>query len=154
MNEQQKNIKKTLFILVAVMVTILVLFLNKITTPRYLSNIELKINGLVLIKESKAIIGMEHTQPDALWRIIVKDKDDVLFFSDVYQSLKTSVRENVAVVDSANVTSLIYSQLSGIPENTKIIPILNPSGELIGYFKKPFDKNKAILTLSSIVTHR
>lgn len=79
MNEQQKNIKKTLFILVAVMVTILVLFLNKITTPRYLSNIELKINGLVLIKESKAIIGMEHTQPDALWRIIVKDKDDVLF---------------------------------------------------------------------------
>ncbi len=73
-SDQKKSVQKTVLIIVAIMATILVLFLNKITTPRYLSNIELKINGLVLQK-SMTNAGLDMSAAEGRWVLLVSDAE-------------------------------------------------------------------------------
>jgi hypothetical protein len=151
-NEQQKSIKKTVWIIVAIMVSILVLFVNKITTPRYLSLIELKINGLVLLdKESRALV--QHTSSSESWILVVSDEAERQLLDDMMEDLDTAIIDKISIVDEATLTLNVDIQTS-----KSIIPIIKPSddasGQYVGYLVSPFDRNKAILTLSSVITHR
>jgi len=147
-SDQKKSIQKTVLIIVAIMSTILVLFLNKITTPRYLSNIELKINGLILQKNTERAEIQENLIKDR-WVLLVSDAEEKEFLDNVFPLLKTSLKEKVVVLNEAE------AQLSYTPSTDKaIIPLIKPDGEYFAYFKGPFDANKMILTLSSAVTHR
>ena len=148
MTDMQKNIKKTVLTIVAIMVTILALFINKITTPRYLSNIELKINGLELIKESQRS-AVDKSVSGEYWMLLAADKEDKAALDILHKALKSGLREKIVVV--SNAATELKAQVN---RTGKIIPIVKPSGEFIGYFTYPYDKNKMVLTLSSVVTHR
>ena len=148
MNEQQKGIKKTVLIIVAIMATFLVLFFNKITTPRYLSDIELKVNGLILIDEVKRVTASGAISGKQ-WMLVVDNEKDKQLLEDLRQGLKGGVGKKIILVDQATV-----ELNAGTNTTKKIIPILKPSGEYLGYLTSPYDKNKIVITLSSVVTHR
>lgn len=155
-NEQQKSIKKTVWIIVAIMVSILVLFVNKITTPRYLSLIELKINGLVLLDKDSRTPVQHASSPDS-WLLVVSDEEERQLLDSMMDDLDASIKNQIAVVDEATLTLNVEVHTS-----KSTIPIIKPSGDTsgvgtgyyIGYLVSPYDRNKAILTLSSVITHR
>lgn len=151
MTSQKKSIQKTVLIIIAIMVTILVLFINKITTPRYLSNIELKINGLELVKKAQSPTPSSEKEgvSNKQWILLVDNSKDKLFLEDVYQSLKRSIRQQVIIVYGSN--EALTARLN---TRKKVIPLIKPSGEFIAYFTSPYDKEKMVVTLSSVVTHR
>ena len=60
-----KAVNKNLIIILVFMVTVLSLFINKLTTPRTLSNDELLINGLFLFVTPKEISDFEFFLPTA-----------------------------------------------------------------------------------------
>jgi hypothetical protein len=153
-NEQQKSIKKTVWIIVAIMVSIMVLFVNKITTPRYLSFIELKINGLILLnKDSRTLV--QHVSSPNTWLLVVSDEAERQLLESMMEDLDASVKTKIIVVDETVLKSTIDVQTS-----KSNIPIIKPSGDAagsgyyMGYLVSPYDRNKAILTLSSVITHR
>ncbi|MFT6102236.1 MAG: hypothetical protein ACJAZJ_000721 [Candidatus Endobugula sp.] len=150
--DQQKSIKKTVWIIVAVMVTILALFFNKITTPRYLSLIELKINGLVLFKKENKVI-IDELVSNSSWVLLIDSEEEKQLLKDVTLLLDDSVKDNVEVISEGTLGAQ-YDLQSDIKFNKNIIPIIKPTGEYVGYLISPYNRNKVILTLSSVVTHR
>ena len=54
-----KAVNKNLIIILIFMITVLGLFINKLTTPRTLSNDELLINGLFIFDAPKEISDFE-----------------------------------------------------------------------------------------------
>lgn len=148
MSSQRKAITKTVLIIVAIMVAILAMFINKITTPRYLSDIELKINGLdIILKEQRQ--SVDASISGDYWMLLASDIDDKTVLDDLHRQLKSSVREKVVVVYHSASELKAGANIVG-----KVIPIIKPSGEFLGYFSYPYDQHKMILTLSSVVTHR
>jgi hypothetical protein len=158
MNELDKKIYKTILIIAVVVSVILVLFFNKLTTPRFLSSIELRINGYVLLnadrdgsrKESPIIIA---PNPDTeKWTILVKDETQKQLVNNIFTILKNPMKSNTELLLS---TQAINTKLSAqLPEKDNFIAVINDDGKLSGYFKPPFDKNKMVLTYSSVFTHR
>lgn len=148
MSSQKKAITKTVLIIVAIMVTILVMFINKITTPRYLSNIELKVNGLEVIRKGQRH-HVDATISGDYWMLLAGDREDKSILDELHSQLKPSVRGKVIVVYHSASELKSDANIAG-----KIIPIIKPSGEFLGYFSYPYDQHKMILTLSSVVTHR
>ncbi|NCX34165.1 MAG: SCO family protein, partial [Proteobacteria bacterium] len=59
-----KPVSKNLIIIVIFIVTVLGLFINKLTTPRTLSNDELLVNGLFLFDQPKDISDFEFYSSD------------------------------------------------------------------------------------------
>ena len=59
-----KTVSKNLIIIVIFIVTVLGLFINKLTTPRTLSNDELLVNGLFLFDQPKDISDFEFYSSD------------------------------------------------------------------------------------------
>lgn len=147
LNTQKKNILKTVAIIVVVMTTILLLFLNKITTPRYLSDIELKINGLILVKE-KPQVEMDNKNT---WFLISHTEKQTALIASFLSELKPSIQEKTQALSSTEPLALQLSQ--HIPHND-VIPIINDKNQLIAYIKPPFDQHKMLLTYSSVYTHR
>ena len=146
--EQKKNISKTIVIIVLVMVTILTLFIIKITTPRYLSNIELKINGLVLLSEPIPIPPLiEPSSSD--WLLIVNDAQESALMQSIAIQVGERVEQSIRVLDRQ---TLSLDSDYRLP--LKRIAIIKPQGQYMGYFKKPYNEHKLILTLSSVITHR
>ncbi|ODS24021.1 hypothetical protein AB835_05710 [Candidatus Endobugula sertula] len=143
MDTQQKNIKKTVFLLIVAMVTILALFLHKITTPRYLSNIELKINGLVML-EDKQKLNFVSDKLNESWILIAADKEDRQRLEALLQMLKPYLRKKVTIVDRSEVVATFTDD---------IIPVVRPSGKYLAYFKPPYEQHKMLLTLSSLLAH-
>ena len=128
------------------MMAVLLLFLNKITTPRYLSDIELKINKLELMKQPVVI-----NNNDKHWLLLSSNPRQQTLLEGFMTQLRDSIQKNTQIAD---LSQLNLSSI-GLPYNTEDnIGIVNPKGELIGYFKAPFDEHKMILTYSSVFTHR
>ena len=154
---QDKNILKTVLAILAVMLVILALFFNKITTPRFLSSIELTINGYVLLntnkdgsrKDSENIL--EFFEPNT-WFIIVDNDSQREVIENVLSRLKNPMKSNTAIVSSSDsIKSKLVDQL---PDRDDIIAVINDDNKLSGYFKPPFDRQKMTLTYSSVFTHR
>jgi len=125
------------------MVMVLALFLNKITTPRYLSDIELKINGLVLIKEP---IELNDAQPvNDQWLLLTHTEKHQQAASQLVESLPRKIAQYTRVQEST---------VSHPSLESGTILIANPQQEIIAYFTPPFDRNKMKLTYSSVFTHR
>jgi hypothetical protein len=143
---QRKNILKTVLIIVAIMVTILLLFLNKITTPRYLSDIELKINKLELVKEPVTLQASGNQ-----WSLLASTAEQKAVLAELMPELRPHIQEKTHIITIDSITG-INSELPFDP--TENIGIANTEGKLIAYFKPPFDQHKMILTYSSLITHR
>lgn len=144
---QNKNIIKTVLILVVAMATILLLFLNKITTPRYLSDVELRINGLILVKEKQQLIPSDIEKSDQ-WFLIAQNEKDEKTVEKFLAAAKKSIRTKMT---SAELDSIVVTK-NALPEQT--ILLANPQGQLVAYLKPPYDQHKMLLTLSSVITHR
>ncbi len=157
MNTQDKKILKTVLILVAVMLTILGLFLNKITTPRFLSSIELKINGYVLLntnkdgsrKDSENIFNSHDNKQ---WSVVINDESQREIITGLLASLKNPMKSDTKIVLLNNEVDAKLSRQ--LPDRDDIIAVINDDNKLSGYFKAPFDNNKMVLTYSSVFTHR
>ncbi|MGH1439886.1 MAG: hypothetical protein ACRBBR_07250 [Cellvibrionaceae bacterium] len=149
METQQKNIIKTVLIIVALMASILLLFLNKITTARYLSDVELKINGLILLDPPQT---MEMTQHNAKWVLVANTQEQKKLLDEFYPSLRKSAK---AITDITLAPISLQSQINKqLPEYSRYISVINTDKKLMAYFKPPFDQHKMLLTYSSIVAHR
>lgn len=149
MQTQDKNILKTVLIIIACMITILLLFLNKITTARYLSDIELKINGLVLLDEPPLINLVENKQE---WTLVANTEKQKQILDELQQSFRKSVKESTNIVLAP---IALQSQLNKqLPDYPSVIGVINKDKRLVAYFKPPFDDHKMLLTYSSVVTHR
>jgi flagellar biosynthesis component FlhA len=143
---QKKGILKTVVLIVLVMGTILGLFLNKITTPRYLSHIQLKINKLEFLK-NPIDLNLNNQQWLLVYHTQEQEKALMVFREELREYIKEKT-ENTAL------NSLAISTQE-LPYNIQeSIGIIKPNGLLVGYFKPPFDDHKMILTFSSIFTHR
>ncbi len=146
---QSKNITKTVLILVAVMATILALFLNKITTPRYLSDIELKINGLILLKDKHRQVMSSKLQHSQLqWMLVAQNAADQKVLEDFLSQVKKSIRKKMVV---AELNSIVLPP-NIFPQDA--ILLVNPQGQWVAYVKPPYQYPKMLLTLSSVITHR
>ncbi|MFT7224011.1 MAG: hypothetical protein ACI82Z_001559 [Cellvibrionaceae bacterium] len=143
---QQKNIIKTVVIIVVFMSVMLLLFLNKITKPRYLSDIELKINGLYLLKDNPVIVD-----EDQQWRLLVANAYQRRVLSDFLPLLKNNIRRKTKLMTPPD---LLISSFDNLYSTQDAVGIINTRGQLVGYFKAPFSQQKMILTYSSLVTHR
>ena len=51
--KQQRNIRLTILVIVVFITVVMALFLNKITTPRVLSNVELRVNGTFVFDQPR-----------------------------------------------------------------------------------------------------
>lgn len=149
MDTQKKNIKKTVLIIVVLMSSILLLFLNKITTARYLSNIELKINGLVLLDKAEML---DIKNESAQWLLVANTEKQKELLDEFKPSLRKKAKNATQIVLAP---IQLQSQLNKfIPNYSSNISIINPDHQLIGYLKPPFDEHKMLLTYSSVFTHR
>ncbi len=153
---QQKNILKTVLTIVVIMVVILLLFFNKITTPRYLSNIELKINGLILLSEPQSLtfdsneLITKHQGKE--WVLIAVDEEQKKALDILESKLKKPIKSHTIIMDAdSKLQASLSKQLPKFPET---IAIISPNKQLVAYFKPPFERNKMLLTYSSIFTHR
>lgn len=135
---------KTVLIILTAMVVILLLFFNKITTPRYLSVMEHRINGLVLLREPTPMADTSDQ-----WRLLFTTDKQQQTLTDWYPLLRQYIQAKTTVIDS---TELAIDQ--PLPyDQQRSIGIVNPQGVLLGYFKPPFDHQRMILTYSSLTTH-
>jgi len=139
---QKKNITLTVIAAILFMATVLALFINKITTPRYLSTIELKINGLVLLNE---LVNMQAAEPGEQWILLVHNTQQQKAANALLDSLPKKIANSTAVIEN----TYAYSNLA--QEN---ILIANAEQTIIAYFTPTFDRNKMKLTYSSVFTHR
>ena len=138
---QKKAIIKTVSIIVVIMTTILVMFINKITTPRYLSDIELKINGLELLKPP---YDVKVSNEQSHWILVASNKEEMDVLESFYASLKTSLRKRVVI-----------QQQDGFPDRRdQTIAIVKSGEHYMGDLKPPYDHHKMTLTLASVITHR
>lgn len=145
MDSLQKNIIKTVLIIVAVMATILVLFIHKITTPRYLSDIELKINGLILLKSPQQLSNLDERLQGS-WLLLVNNEKNKKIVEEVHNNLKGRVSHKLLLVDQKSFSALTADE--------ETMPLINANGEYMAFLKPPYEKNKMIMTLSSTITHR
>lgn len=155
--EQKKSIVKTVVIIVLVMVTILVLFIHKITTPRYLSNIELKINGLVLFDQLVSSNLHSAFKADAdEWFLVVSNEEDKKILSDFVREFNQKIPNKVTVLDRDffSENNIVIPEEIMSASTQKNVLLINSSDQYVAYFKPPYDEHKFILTLSSVVTHR
>ena len=147
MNQQQKNITKTVVIIILIMMAFLAMFLNKMTTPRYLSNIELRINGLILFKDPQLSVDLNHTN----WVLLVDNAEKKDIAEKLYDTVRSKLRNQLLIIDQS---TLNVSLLSALTLKEKTIPIFDATGLYRGYLMEPYELNKMKLTLSSVMTHR
>jgi hypothetical protein len=158
MNALDKKIYKTILILFVIVSVILALVFNKLMTPRFLSSIELRINGYVLLnadrdgnrKESPVIV--QPSLDNKKWIILVKNEAQQKLISNVFTILKDPMKSSTEVVmTTQEISAKLLQQIS---DQDNFIAVINDDGKLSGYFKPPFDKTKVVLTYSSVFTHR
>jgi len=149
METQQKNILKTVIIIVVVIATILILFFNKLLTPRYLSDIELKINGLVLLDNPPRI---DFEKNELQWMLVANTQEQKKVLDKLKPSLRKAVKNSTSIILAP---IALQSKINKELTNYSIfISIINADKKLIGYFKPPFDEHKMLLTYSSVHAHR
>jgi hypothetical protein len=158
MNALDKKIYKTIIIIVTVVSVILVLFFNKLMTPRFLSSIELRLNGYVLLNADRdgnrkqSPIIFEQSSDKKQWFILVKNDVQNQLMEDFFTILKDPMKSHTEVMKTTReLTTKLTQQIS---DQDNFIAVINDDGKLSGYFKPPYDKTKMVLTYSSVFTHR
>jgi len=144
MNQQQKNITKTVVIIAFIMTAFLGMFLHKITTPRYLSNIELKVKEPVSSDKL-----LDKKQPDD-WLLLI-DENNKEFVAALKDSLKPKLKNKLTIINKENLSA---STVKGLKLKENTLALFDEEGRYKGYLRSPFDINKMKLTLSSVLTHR
>ncbi|MBX2809119.1 MAG: hypothetical protein KTR20_10860 [Cellvibrionaceae bacterium] len=145
---RQKNIYLTLVLSIGFMVLVLALFVNKMMTPRYLSALELKINGLMLLEQAAAIDGLE---ADGTWRLLSDAPQAREFLQRFIATLPNKIQQKTQGIALPPERWQVLA--NKLPSNN-VIAIVNQQGQLMAYFTPPFNHNKMKLTYASVVAHR
>ena len=140
---QKKNIYITVALILLFIVTVQALFFNKILTPRYLSDIELKINGLVLLSEPVSM--QQLLSINDKWILLIHNDEQQQAVSKLTDSLPKKIAEKTDVIEN----SVNYGEL-----DQAHIFVANTKHNIIATIKPPFDINKMKLTYASVFTHR
>ena len=158
MNELDKRIYKTIAIIFVVVSVIMVLVFNRLMTPRFLSTIELRVNGYILLnadrdgsrKLSPSIVSSN--EDNKKWFIVVDNESEKELISNLLSIVNDPMKSNTEVMLSTPIIdSKLFQQVSN---QNNFIAVINDTGKLSGYFKPPFDRNKMVVTYSSVFTHR
>jgi len=158
MNELDKRIYKTIAIIFVVVSVIMVLVFNRLMTPRFLSTIELRVNGYILLnadrdgsrKLSPSIVNSN--EDNKKWFIVVDNESEKELISNLLSIVNDPMKSNTEVMLSTPIIdSKLFQQVSN---QNNFIAVINDTGKLSGYFKPPFDRNKMVVTYSSVFTHR
>lgn len=158
MKELDKRIYKTILIIFVAVSVIMVLVFNRLMTPRFLSTIELRINGYILLNADRD--GSRKQSPNILsasednekWFIVVdndKEKKVITYLLSIVNDPMKSKTE--VMVSTPEIDARLIEQVS---QQDNFIAVINDTGKLSGYFKPPFDTNKMVVTYSSVFTHR
>lgn len=130
--QQRKNIRLTVFSIIAVMVTFFGLFLNKLLTPREMGEEELKLHGVIPFSQPRELkdFSLIDQNGDAFGKQQLQGKLSLMFFgfthcpdicpttmaylTSVYQQLPETMQEQVQVIlvslDPARDTQLIMKE--------------------------------------------
>jgi hypothetical protein len=158
MNELDKRIYKTILIIFVVASVIMVLVFNRLMTPRFLSTVELRVNGYILLNADRD--GSRKTSPIILkpsegnekWFMVVGNETEKKLISNLLSILNDPMKSETGVMlTTPAIDSKLYEQVS---DQDNFIAVINDEGTLSGYFKPPFDTNKMVVTYSSVFTHR
>lgn len=158
MNELDKRIYKTIAMIFVVVSVIMVLVFNRLMTPRFLSTIELRVNGYILLnadrdgsrKLSPSIVNSN--EDNKKWFIVVDNESEKELISNLLSIVNDPMKSNTEVMLSTPIIdSKLFQQVSN---QNNFIAVINDTGKLSGYFKPPFDRNKMVVTYSSVFTHR
>ena len=114
--QQKRNIRFTVLTILAVIVIFMVLFLNKMLTPREMGFEELKLNGVITFPEARIVapFTLNDQNGDAFDKDQLKNKLNLVFFGftscpdicpttmadlgRVYNSLPNEVQENLQII--------------------------------------------------------
>jgi hypothetical protein len=158
MNELDKRIYKTILIIFLVVSVIMTLVFNRLMTPRFLSTIELKVNGYILLnadrdgsrKQSPSILSA--SEDNKKWFIVVDNEKEKKLITNLLSIVNDPMKSNTELmVSTPEIDSKLFKQVSN---QDNFIAVINDTGKLSGYFKPPFDRNKMVVTYSSVFTHR
>jgi hypothetical protein len=158
MNELDKRIYKTIAMIFVVVSVIMVLVFNRLMTPRFLSTVELRVNGYILLnadrdgsrKLSPSIV--DSNEDNKKWLIVVDNESEKELISNLLSIVNDPMKSNTEVMLSTPIIdSKLFQQVSN---QNNFIAVINDTGKLSGYFKPPFDRNKMVVTYSSVFTHR
>lgn len=158
MNELDKRIYKTILIIFVVVSVIMVLVFNRLMTPRFLSTVELRVNGYILLnadrdgsrKQSSSILSA--SEDNKKWFIVVDNEKEKKLITSLLSILNDPMKSNSGVmVSTPDIDTKLFKQVSN---QDNFIAVINDTGKLSGYFKPPFDRNKMVVTYSSVFTHR
>ena len=158
MNELDKKIYKTILIIFVVVSVIMVLVFNRLMTPRFLSTVELRVNGYIILnadrdgsrKASNSILNS--SEDNKKWFMVVGNEKEKKLIDDLLSILNDPMKSNTEVMlTTPAVDSKLAEQVSN---QDNFIAVINDEGTLSGYFKPPFDRNKMVVTYSSVFTHR
>jgi hypothetical protein len=158
MNELDKRIYKTILIIFLVVSVIMTLVFNRLMTPRFLSTIELKVNGYILLnadrdgsrKQSPSILSA--SEYNKKWFIVVDNEKEKKLITNLLSIVNDPMKSNTELmVSTPEIDSKLFKQVSN---QDNFIAVINDTGKLSGYFKPPFDRNKMVVTYSSVFTHR
>lgn len=158
MNELDKRIYKTILIIFVVVSVIMVLVFNRLMTPRFLSTVELRVNGYILLNADRdgsrkqSPIILSSSEDNKKWFIVVDNETEEKLVTSLLSILNDPMQSNTEVLLSTpEIASKLFEQVS---DQDNFIAVINDTGKLSGYFKPPFDRNKMVVTYSSVFTHR
>jgi len=139
---QQRNIRLTIWVIVVFITTVMALFLNKITTPRVLSNMELRVNGTFVFDQPRIFKDFnllnQHGEPFNLESL--KGKWSLLFFGytscpDVCPSTLAVMRDMKSKMRSDEIAEQIQIALVTVDPARDTVEALKP---YMNYFDPAF----------------
>lgn len=145
----QRNIWRTLIAALAFMAVVLLLFLNKITTPRYLSDIELRIHGLELLQQPLTLEAQTSNQ----WRLVSMNPQQQTKLNNALAKMPKRIQNKIETL-SLDKLAEKYRETIATIEGKETVKIIKPNGVLFAVLHAPIETNRIVLTLSSVITHR
>lgn len=138
---QKRGIKVTIACLLAFICLVLVLFINKITTPRHLSKVELQINGAIEFDTPRrfADINLINHRGEKFENSDLKDKWTLIFFGfthcpDVCPTTMASLAAWYELLDEDVKANTQVVMVSVDPERDSAAKL----AEYVPYFNKDF----------------
>ena len=123
---QNRNVWLTVIGCLVFITILLGLFFHKIITPRYLSTIELRVNGLVLLKQPRLLLEL---QEEAIARQLLPGKWHLLL-------LHSGRCDTVCIKQITHMTSMLSQLKKAYREKTQLILISDNAVELLAIISK------------------
>ncbi len=95
---------------------------------------------------------MSASEYNKKWFIVVDNEKEQELIVSLLSIVNDPMKSNTEVMLSTpDIDTKLFDQVSN---QDNFIAVINDTGKLSGYFKPPFDRNKMVVTYSSVFTHR